>query len=239
MSDLDIEIYDLSNDAVMKEFDQLLGRMKQFTQHLDTTLLEKRNQLITDKQRHHLQVHNLTTDQNKLMNDIASLQQAESKTRAQLDLATQQLQVQKSKIDDLLEKQQQLASLKASLVSEITQLNDTIDTNKTQLAQASANISKQSKRDLPELMKFETYLGLKIESTSIDLLKFIFTNIDPQDCDREFWIELNVGLDVYKLGKSLPDLSADIIQLLQDEFNEHKELVKFLKTTRNLFKDLV
>jgi kinetochore protein Spc25 len=239
MSDLDIEIYDLSNDSVMKEFDQLLATMKQFTQHLDTTLLEKRNHLITDKQRHHLQVHNLTTEQNKLMNDIASLQHAESNTKAQLELATHQLQIQKSKIDDLIAKQQQLATVKASLVSEITQLNDTIDSSKIQLTQASANVIKQSKRDFPELMKFETYLGLKIESTSIDLLKFIFTNIDPHDCDREFWIELNVGLDVYKLGKSLPDLSQDIIHLLQDEFNEHKELVKFLKTARNLFKDLV
>ncbi|KAK6204787.1 chromosome segregation protein Spc25-domain-containing protein [Scheffersomyces amazonensis] len=229
----------MSYQSSFEEYDSLQLRMNEFVTEVEAKLTEKRANLITNKQNHYIKLNDLKSQEIKLQSDINALLAKQDKTKIQLNDALNNLQTQRLKIDELIKHQDILINNKNQLSNEIADLNQEISSTNDELNKSERNLSYQTTQNLQELIKYEIYLGIKIQVVKIDLIKFIFSNIDSNNYAREFAIELIINDDNYKIGKVEPDLGHDIVGLLEKEFNEHKELVKFLKTSRNLFKDLV
>lgn len=221
------------------EFEDLLVQMKEFSANIERKLIGKRAQLINEKQDHYIKINELRGQHQKLQASIGTLRDKETRTKDNVTYSIESLQSQKQKVDELLKKQHELVDQKNELQSQINDLNKSIAVSGQDLHRSQSSLEDQIRRNYPELLKYEAYLGLKIEAVNTDLIKFIFSNIDPQNTEREFWIELSIETNKYVVGDSSPSLGEDITTLLEDEYNNHQELVKFLKTTRNLFKDLV
>lgn len=229
----------MSIRSSIEEFEDLQLKMGEFSVEIERKLTEKRAQLIKDKQDHYIKVNELRGQEMKLHNDISNLQTKESKTKENLNLSIEALQAQRFKVDELVRSEEELIEQKNELQLQIAELNKIVESTTDDLTRSQISLENQIKRDYPELVKYEIYLGLKIEAIATDLIRFVFSNIDPINSNREFWVELSVGTDTYQVGKSNPELNPETTQLLQQEFNTHQELVRFLKSTRNIFRDLV
>lgn len=227
------------NRSPIDEFEALQGLMNEFSANFDNVLTQKRSTIINDKQLHYVKVNELKNQETQLESDIESLKLKEVKVKDVIKKTMEDLQLQQIKVDELIRKQDHLINEKTELQIEIDDLATQVQTINASLERSQSSLAEQLKKDHPELIKYEQYLGLKIDVTGQDSLKFIFGNIDPNDLEKEVWCELHVGDELFKVGDSFPLLSPDVVKILQDEFNDHKELVKFLKSVRILLVDLI
>ncbi|ODV80131.1 uncharacterized protein CANTADRAFT_25843 [Suhomyces tanzawaensis NRRL Y-17324] len=228
----------MATQTSIEEFSVLQAEMKEFSAQIERKLTEKRAQLISEKQEHYIKVNELRSEEARLQNDITNLESKESKTKENLRGALEGLRAQRDKVDELIRKQEQLVDQRNELQQLVSELQKSIQESTHELERSEKSLTTQIRRDYPELLKFEQYLGLRIEAVSIDLIRFVFTNIDTNDFDREFWIQVNVGSETYKVGPSNPEVSPEQLTKLETDFNAHKELVRFLKAARNLFKEM-
>ncbi|KAK6456461.1 chromosome segregation protein Spc25-domain-containing protein [Scheffersomyces xylosifermentans] len=227
----------MSTESAIDQFDALQRQMSEFSANVDRTLADKRVQLISNRKDHAVKLEELKTQNTSLQSQIRELEEKESKTKENLKSAFESLQSRRVKVDELVSKQEQLKQEKALLEQQIGEISKNIESSSNQLTKSQNNLENQMKKNYPELFKYEMYLGLRIEVIQVDLMKFVFTNIDPENYDRPFWVELSVSEDAYRVGRSFPEIEPGIIKLLENEFNEHRELVKFLRTARNLLRE--
>lgn len=61
---------------------------------------------------------------------------------------------------------------------------------------------KQDSYNNPELKFWEDYLGLKMEGVHDEVIRFIFTNIDEKDWNKQFSFQINLAERDYKGKKS-------------------------------------
>lgn len=241
MVEYDIEIVSVDDITSMQKFDQLQTRMKQFSEQLSMSLTNKRHEMINQSQHNQLQLFNLKNEEKKLTKTIEDLQNVELKVKHQLKQAIEQLQVQRNKVDDLSLKQETLTSKKIELTREIDELTKSIDSIRKTIMLSNKNLQAQMSRDYPELVKYETYLGLKVYATSNRQLRFTFVNLDPKDINRQFWIEIEWELENSTRLKSDPILPQhhldQLLSYLTDDNNSG--FLKFLINTRKLFKDSI
>lgn len=221
----------------MEEFQQLEAQMKVFLLTLDREINQKKSKALDDKNDYVIRINNLKTEEQNLEETIATLQLKEKKTKESLQTSIESLGQQRTKVDGLSKKQDELIEHKNELQAHITELTQQIEASNKEFNQIEKNLTNQVRKDNPDLIKFERYLGLRVEALSLDSLKFIFINVDQNNIDKEYSIEVDVSSDLYKVGKSDPDLGEHVVKELEDEFNEHKELVRFLKSVRNLFRN--
>lgn len=226
------------NQTLLEEFDLLRVQMRDFQSKLEHKLNAKRVRLMADSQDFELRISELRAQENRLLDQISLLRTKEEKTKENLDRSVHVLESQKEKVDELQSKQAELAAVKEDLQGQVTTLTAQIRSSHEEFDAIQKSLAAQVKRDYPELLKFESYLGLRIIAVSLDLIRFVFTNIDVNDLEREFSIELDVSQDEYRVGTSQPDIGKDASDRLQTEFNQHGELVRFLKSARNIFKKM-
>ena len=139
----------------------------------------------------------------------------------------------------LAKKKQELIHDKEELVSRIEQLNSSIHERKSELDQSNDNILLQLSKNSTELAKYEAYTGLRINAKSPENMSFKFFNLDPNDYDREFVVDLDISGNNYEITSTEPRLNDDKVSELQSTLNESKQLGKFLKDIRNEFKGFI
>ncbi|ODV58065.1 uncharacterized protein ASCRUDRAFT_26610, partial [Ascoidea rubescens DSM 1968] len=145
-----------------------------------------------------------------------------------------------NKVSELKEKESYLNSQKQQQLNEINKLNKEIDSIKSKLNDLNQNHKKNSSLDLTLLNYYQSFLGLKINSTDNDIISFIFFNLIENDLDQNFAVVLDLSNDInnsYKIVQTSPALPenelADILLVL----NKSRNIVLFLKNIRNLFID--
>ena len=94
----------------------------------------------------------------------------------------------------------------------------------------------QSRYNEPELDFWENYLGLRIEGLGRDdRLKFVYTNVDEREWDREAWFELDTSERDYRVLEIRPKVETDEVERVVERLNETRDLAGFLKGMRELF----
>lgn len=88
----------------------------------------------------------------------------------------------------------------------------------------------------PELNFWETTLGLHIEGVKDDVLRFVFTNIDPSNYTRPFSCTLDLSEQEYKVVKCSPELSTDVLNPIIKSLNISRNVCLFLKQMWKAFK---
>lgn len=212
------------------DFESVRTDMTLFSSQFAGAISKTRMAVIQTKQEFEVQITSLISQQHQLEADIASLRLKERKIKDSIDKSLQNIQMQQFKVSDLQRKHADLQATRDTVQAQIDSLNHQISQVQQSLQDAKLNLSRQQQIDYPEMVRYEQYLGMRIEAALVDVLRFIFFNVDAEDVDREVWCELLVAGELYRLGQALPDLAAK--EQIENEFNEHKEFVRFLKRVR-------
>ncbi|RLV89185.1 putative kinetochore protein SPC25 [Spathaspora sp. JA1] len=194
--------------------------------------------LTQERQDHLNQLDELAAQERNKSIQKVSLQQQEAKQRKWVESSTQSLLTQRGKVDELLKKKNELLDTKQGLETEINQLKSVLQSREQELRESNKKIDAQLASVPIQLANYERYLGLKIDTVDARLIQFTFTNIDPNDYDREFSFRLRIG-DSFEIDNTTPQLSDEVVKSLQDEFNNNSRFVEGLKKVRNSFRDLV
>ena len=139
-----------------------------------------------------------------------------------------------------------IAAITAQRDSHATHRDDlraSISTIQKQIAQRQAaqseyakELDAQSRLNVPELDFWETYLGLRIEGAGRqDRLKFVFTNVDEREWDREAWFELDTERREYRVVGCRPKAEEGEVEGVVDRLNESRNLGAFLREMREVF----
>lgn len=223
----------------IEEFFELQKDLERFNQKINGVITEKRKQIINDKQQHHLRINELKSNESKLNQQIQSLLERRQQVEQTVTHNVQDLEQQQAKLLELNAKQQELQAQTRQLEQEIDQVNSQIDKYNKDIEVSTSNLQAQNSKDDQEVLKFERYLGLKIEVIKYDLIRFIFINIDPNNIDKEFWVEIDLGNSDFNISNTSPTLEETEVSEILAEFNEKQEFGKFLKLMRTLFKNKI
>ena len=229
----------LENKSSIEGFGGIQVQMNEFTQKFETAIQQTRTRIINEKQQHFMKVNEVRNQENKLRAEIEALRAKETKIKENIKTTMEQLQHQQFKVEELQQKQEQLVREQKALEDEINELSAQRSILVASLEKAKRSLNEQVSRDYAELIKFERYLGLYIEVLGTDRLKFIFRNIDPMNVNKEVWCDLFVGGEKFELGNCNPQLAPETAKAIEDDLNQNKVFVTFLKKIRRTLIDLL
>ena len=199
-----------------------------------TTIPQKVKNISNDQ---NTQIRDLNSEIKTLRQDLLAIQLEYSEQSSNLDILLSELEDKgKNKVDELERQRQEAQLINSQGETRLRELGEEHRALTGKLKTLQDQLNGEMRRGIPELSRYERYLGIRIEVLDMTLMRFMFINIDSDDYNREFWIELGIGGSEYSVGDSTPDLGDDVKKYLQDEFNGHQKFVKFLVTTRKLFK---
>lgn len=226
-----------STKPPLEEFDDVKKEMEQFSLRFNSLILEKKSAVLSSKQQHINKINDLDRRAQKLRDEIETQQIRKQKTLDSIDLSLQEIRVKQVKVDGLTKQLETLRTTKANLQREVDTVEKEFKHEEESLANIRQNLSDQVTKDMDELLKFEMYLGLKIEAVDVDLLRFRFANVDAHDIDREVLCELFVGGDNYEIRRTQPLLEPLRIAAIEAELNRNGDFVVFLKSIRQTLRE--
>ena len=217
-------------------FDDLRARMAAFTDRFDAFIAQGRKQVLEERNQFRINVAGLQEDQRMRTKDIEILAQKSSQHIATLSAQEAETQAAREEITAITASRDANAQHRDRLRAEIKSYNKQIDQRKAAQAAHSQKLEEQSKLNVPELDFWETYLGLKIEGAGkVDRLKFIFSNLDERDWEREAWFELDTERREYRVTICRPEVEEGDVDNCLERLNESRDLGEFLRAMRELF----
>lgn len=226
-----------SSKAPLEEFDDVKKEMEQFSVRFNSLILEKKSAVLSSKLQHTNKINELDRRAQKLRDEIEAQQIRKQKTLDSIDLSLNDIRMKQVKVDGLTKQLEALRTTSANLQLEVDAVEKEVRHEEESLANIRQNLSEQVSKDMDELLKFEMYLGLKIEAVDVDLLRFRFANVDAHDIDREVLCELFVGGDNYEIRKTHPLLEPLRVAAIGAELNRKGDFVVFLKSIRQALRE--
>ncbi|RCK62245.1 putative kinetochore protein SPC25 [Candida viswanathii] len=220
-------------------YEALIPEMNEMTLNAGHEFSRKQSLIQQQAEDNKLKLNELINQEVKLKEELQLLKEREKETRHRLEEKLLSLEQQKQVFESLASKKQELANVKDELESRILQLSASIKENMQLLNRSSDYIMVQIEKSLKELAKYEAYMGLRIKVEDPTTMSFRFFNLDPNDYDREFALDLDISGNEYKIANTSPRMADQAVVKLERELNESKQLARFLKQARNVFKDFV
>ena len=122
------------------------------------------------------------------------------------------------------------------LKTEIASFSKQIAARRSAQQAHAKEIEAQSRLNGPELDFWETYLGLRIEGAGqVDRLKFVFSNLDERDWEKEAWFELDTERREYRVVGCRPKADDGAVEACVERLNESRDLGAFLRGMREIF----
>lgn len=194
------------------------------------------NQLLNARQEFQENINHLRYECLKIESEIDSLKLREAEIGHCKEREVTNLEDSKIKFKALQLKEENLILHKKTLNEGISALQKQVDIKQKQVHIHKQQILQNSELNLQEMLKFEKYLGLSIESIADDVLKFYFININPKDYQKEVTFILEIG-NHYVVKDCQPTLEVCRVKEIEEKFNHRRDLKNFLKDMRNALKD--
>jgi kinetochore protein Spc25 len=141
-----------------------------------------------------------------------------------------------STISMLTERRDAHLETRSTLQTQMSETQSMIDSKLSRQRAHAAHLNTQARFDVPELDFWQQHLGLLIEGAGKqDRLKFIFTQIDEMDYEREAYFELNTASRDYDIRTCRPKLEKERTDKLIEAVNEKRDLGPLVKGMRELF----
>lgn len=168
--------------------------------------------------------------------DIEILAQKSSHHAASLSAQESETAEMQSAIAAITQQRAAHAQHRDRLRSEIAGLNKQIAARRAAQLQHAKEMDAQASLNGPELDFWETYLGLRIEGAGkVDRLKFVFSNLDEREWEREAWFELDTEKREYRVVSCRPKMDEMELETCVDRLNESRDLGTFLRGMRQAF----
>lgn len=217
-------------------FDGLRARMSAFTDRFDTFIAAGRKRVLEERNHFRINVAELQEDQRMKAKDIEILAQKSSHHEAALAAQMAETEEMREAIGEITAQRDGHAKQRERLRGEIASLNRQVGARKAAQAQHAMELEEQARLNVPELDFWETYLGLRIEGAGrVDRLKFVFSNLDEREWEREGWFELDTEKREYKVVGCKPNVDEGEVEACVEKLNESRDLGMFLKGMRKVF----
>lgn len=220
----------------IQEFNLLKNDLESFSNAFKAMVTNKKHQIIDDKTNFNIKLNDLKSEQVKLSSQINQMKNQKIQVLEQIEQNFNNLDTRKSQIDQLRIEEQNLIEKKAKLDAELNDINNQINQLNDKIQNLVENLDNQVVQDDIEIVKYEKYLGLNIEVLHEKKIRFKFHNLDPNNIDKQFWIDLNIG-DEFTISDTFPALSESELKAVIDELNREQKFGKFLKQIRSLLKN--
>ena len=167
--------------------------------------------------------------------DIEILAQKSSHHAASLSAQEAETAEMQSAIAAITQQRDSHAQHRDRLKSEIASFNKEIAARRSAQQAFAKEIDAQSRLNVPELDFWETYLGLRIEGAGqVDRLKFVFSNLDDRDWEKEAWFELDTERRDYRVIGCRPKVELGEVENCVERLNESRDLGAFLRGMREI-----
>ncbi len=217
-------------------FDDLRARMAAFTDRFDDFIAQGRKRVLEERNQFRINVAELQEDQRMRSKDIEILAQKSSQHLASLSAQEAETEAAREEIAAITISRDANAQHRDRLRVEIASYNKQIGHRKAAQAAHAKGIEEQARLNFPELDFWETYLGLRIEGAGrVDRLKFVFSNLDEREWEREAWFELDTERKDYRVTMCRPKLEEGEVDACVERLNESRDLGAFLRGMRETF----
>jgi kinetochore protein Spc25 len=223
-------------------FDDLRSRMNQFTARFDAFIENGRR---CGRAPWHVDAHSENIiqyanqsleDQRMKKRDIEILELKSSQHSQSLAKESQETSEMQEAISALTLQRDERLQHRDTLRSQIAEVQKSISARREAQLKHRRYLDGQSRYNEPELDFWESYLGLRIEGLGKDdRLKFVYTNVDEREWEREAWFELDTSERDYKVLEARPKVEREEIERVVERLNESRDLGGFLKGMRELF----
>lgn len=167
--------------------------------------------------------------------DIEILGQKSSHHAAALSAQEAETAEMQSAIAAITQQRDSHAQQRDRLKSEIASFNKQIAARRSAQQAYAKEIDAQSLLNVPELDFWETYLGLRIEGVGqVDRLRFVFSNLDERDWDKDAWFELDTEKREYRVVGCRPKVEDMEVEACVETLNESRDLGAFLRAMRGV-----
>ncbi|KAF6227723.1 hypothetical protein HO173_012053 [Letharia columbiana] len=222
--------------AITFGFDDLRERMARFTDRFDEFIARGRRQVLEERNQFCINVAELQEDQRMKHKDIEILAQKSSHHAAALSAQEVETAEMQSAIAAIIQQRDSHAQHRDRLKSEIGSYKKQIAARRSAQQAYAKEIDAQSRLNVPELDFWETYLGLSIEGAGqVDRLKFVFSNLDERDWEKEAWFELDTERREYRVIGCRPKVEEWEVETCVERLNESRDLGAFLRGMREVF----
>lgn len=219
-----------SLDSTIPQLSELKTQVSTFITRVHETIAVKRAE-------YDREMGNLQLTEAKLMEDIKTSQEARqrlmdeiSREMAERDAAALNMKEMKLQHEDLLVQKQEFET-------QLAEVRAQMDTRLAEISEQRHLIKNQSAIISDKLYQYEQLLGLKIEyggqtaeQGGDTLIKFIFTNVDPDDFSRQVYFVLNP--EELVIVESDPKLPEETLKTAMNDFVKSKEIGRLWKTVR-------
>ena len=217
-------------------FDDLRARMAAFTEKFDAFIAQGRKRVLEERNQFRINVAGLQEDQRMRSKDIETLAQKYSQHLASLSAQEAETQAAREEIAAITSNRDANAQHRDRLRREISSYNQQINQRKAAQEAYAKDLEDQARLNVPELDFWERHLGLRIEGAGrIDRLKFVFSNLDEKDWDKEAWFELDTEMRDYRITICRPKTEEGEMNACIDKLNESRDLGVFLREMREVF----
>lgn len=122
------------------------------------------------------------------------------------------------------------------MLSQIAETRQKIQLRRDELNSKKQELNNQTLLNKPELDFWQQVLGLHIQGQSEDFIKFVYTQIDQNDADKEYYFVLDLREHDYAISECKPEVSKEESEKILSQLNESRQLNVFLRDMRKLFK---
>ncbi|ODV97709.1 hypothetical protein PACTADRAFT_47575 [Pachysolen tannophilus NRRL Y-2460] len=223
--------------SALDEFNSdLKTQMNSFLSLFNKKINDSKNELVSNN--YIMIINDLKQQQQDLLKQIDTLTKVKEELEFENASELKELENLSKKNLELSNQQALYDNKKMELEDSINKLNESILNKEETIKALDSKLAKNRKLDVTELTKFETYLGLKIDALREDLLKFTFRNIDLNDYNKEYSFQLDLANENYKIVQTSPVINETDLAKIENHFNTHRELGKFLREIRSYFRSL-
>jgi kinetochore protein Spc25 len=168
--------------------------------------------------------------------DIEILELKQSQHTHSLAKESQETSEMREAINHLTLQRDERLAHRDTLRTQIAEIQKSISARREAQLKHRRYLDGQSRYNEPELDFWESYLGLRIEGLGKDdRLKFVYTNVDEREWEREAWFELDTTERDYKVFEVRPKVEREEVERVVERLNESRDLASFLKGMRELF----
>lgn len=209
-------------EAFQTRFDEYIARDRQ-------DVLDSRNEFTKSISEHKETQKALLAEIEELRQKEVELNKARAKDQKELEESRSAIATYSSKREEMVEANRQLQEQISAARQQIHELRD-------EQVKQKQSLNTQTSLNGPELEFWERTLGLRIEGADEDFIKFVFTQVDPNDGDREYSVTLDLREHDYAVSETVPEVDQNELNKVLDTLNESRQLNVFLRDVRRLFK---
>ena len=176
-----------------------------------------------------------TEDQRLKQKDIEILGQKFSHHAASVSAQEAETAEMQAAIAAITQQRDAHAQHRDRLKSEIASISKQVVARQSAQQAHAKEMEAQSRLNGPELDFWETYLGLRIEGAGqVDRLKFVFSNLNERDWEKEAWFELDTERREYRVVGCWPKVEEGAVEACVERLNESRDLGIFLRGMREV-----